>query len=111
VASPFGTILDMGCPALLAIFWREGGPLDINDIYDNGPTNGNTDAWTINFGFIVSDSFNVTQGNNTNVTGMSFAAWMAPGDVLDSAEVSITSSLVPQVRVLRLDANLGPGRS
>jgi hypothetical protein len=42
---------------------------------------------------------------------MSFAAWMAPGDVLDSAEVSITSSLVPQVRVLRLDANLGPGRS
>jgi hypothetical protein len=68
------------------------GPLDSNDIYDNGPTNGNTDAWTINFGFIVSDSFNVTQGNNTNVTGMSFAAWMAPGDVLDSAEVSITSS-------------------
>ncbi|MGA2689406.1 MAG: hypothetical protein ABSE85_15190, partial [Candidatus Korobacteraceae bacterium] len=68
------------------------GPLDSNDIYDNGPTNGNTDAWTINFGFIVSDSFNVTQGNNTNVTGMSFAAWMAPGDILDSAEVSITSS-------------------
>jgi len=31
VASPFGTILDMGCPALLAIFWREGGPLDINE--------------------------------------------------------------------------------
>ena len=36
------------------------GPLDSNDIYDNGPINGNTDAWTINFGFIVSDSFNVT---------------------------------------------------
>jgi hypothetical protein len=68
------------------------GPLDSNDIYDNGPTNGNTDAWTINFGFITSDSFNVTQGNNTSITGMSFAAWMAPGDVVDSAEVSITSS-------------------
>jgi uncharacterized repeat protein (TIGR03803 family) len=68
------------------------GPLDSNDIYDNGPTNGNTDAWTINFGFITSDSFNVTQGNNTSITGMSFAAWMAPGDVLDSVEVSITSS-------------------
>jgi uncharacterized repeat protein (TIGR03803 family) len=68
------------------------GPLDSNDIYDNGPTNGNTDAWTINFGFIVSDSFNVTQGNNTSVTGMSFAAWLNPGDVLGSAEVSITSS-------------------
>jgi len=24
------------------------------DIYNNGPINGNTDAWTINFGFIVS---------------------------------------------------------
>ena len=68
------------------------GPLDSNDIYDNGPTNGNTDAWTINFGFITSDSFNVSQGNNTSITGMSFAAWMAPGDVLDSVEVSITSS-------------------
>ena len=65
-------------------------PLDSNDIYDNGPTNGNTDAWTINFGFIVSDSFNVTD-NNTSVTGMSFAAWMSPGDVLSSAELSITS--------------------
>jgi uncharacterized repeat protein (TIGR03803 family) len=68
------------------------GPLQGYNIYDNGPTNGNTDAWTINFGFIVSDSFNVTQGNNTSVTGMSFAAWMFPGDVLGSAEVSITSS-------------------
>ena len=27
------------------------------DLYDNGPTNGTVDAWTINFGFIVSDSF------------------------------------------------------
>ncbi len=26
-------------------------------IYENGPINGNTDAWTINFGFVVSDSF------------------------------------------------------
>jgi len=67
------------------------GPLDSNDIYDNGPTNGNTDAWTINFGFIVSDSFNVT-GSTATVTGMSFAAWMFPGDTLTSAEVSITSS-------------------
>jgi hypothetical protein len=67
------------------------GPLDSSDIYDNGPTNGNTDAWTINFGFITSDSFNVAN-NNTSVTGMSFASWMFPGDVLGSVEVSITSS-------------------
>jgi uncharacterized repeat protein (TIGR03803 family) len=59
--------------------------------YDNGPSNGNNDAWTINFGYIVSDSFNVSNGSAT-VTGMSFAAWMFPGDVLSTAEVSITSS-------------------
>ena len=67
------------------------GPRDGNDIYDNGPINGNTDAWTINFGFIVGDTFNVAN-NGTEVTGMSFGAWLSPGDTLTSAELSITSS-------------------
>jgi uncharacterized repeat protein (TIGR03803 family) len=66
------------------------GPLDSSDIYDNGSINGNTDAWTINFGFIVSDSFNVTY-NGTIITGMSFGAWLYSGDTLTSVEVSITS--------------------
>ncbi len=65
-------------------------PAIAQDIYDNGPTNGNTDAWTVNFGFIVSDTFN-TSVANTQITGVTFATWMAPGDVLSSAEVSITS--------------------
>jgi hypothetical protein len=65
-------------------------PAMAQDIYDNGPTNGNTDAWTVNFGFVVSDTFNTSLAN-TQITGVTFAAWMAPGDVLDSAEVSITS--------------------
>ena len=60
-----------------------------NDLYDNGPTNGTTDAWTINFGFSVSDSFTIP---NSGVWGLAFAAWLAPGDVLETAEVSITSS-------------------
>jgi PEP-CTERM motif len=60
------------------------------DIYDNGPTNGTTDGWTINFGFAVSDSFTLAAASN--VTGLNFAAWTTPGDVLQSAEVSITSS-------------------
>ena len=38
---------------------KHRGPLDPSDIYDNGPINGNTDAWDINFGFIVSDSFTI----------------------------------------------------
>ena len=59
-------------------------------LYDNGPTNGTTDAWTINFGFIVSDTF--TLGSASSPIGITFAAWLFPGDILESAEVSITSS-------------------
>ena len=61
-----------------------------NDIYDNGAINGTTDAWTINSGFTVSDTF--TLGSTSTVNGLSFGAWLEPGDSLVSAEVSITSS-------------------
>jgi hypothetical protein len=44
-----------------------------NDVYDNGPTNGTTDGWTINFGFAVSDTFNLTAASTIN--GLNFAAW------------------------------------
>jgi uncharacterized repeat protein (TIGR03803 family) len=60
-----------------------------NDLYDNGPTNGTTDAWTINFGFTVSDSFTV---NAANASGLTFAAWLSPGDTLQSVEVQIGTS-------------------
>jgi uncharacterized repeat protein (TIGR03803 family) len=65
-------------------------PGQSNDIYDNGPINGNADAWDINFGFVVSDTFTIPSSGNT-VTGMSFGAWLFPGDTLTSAELSITS--------------------
>ena len=68
-------------------------PLQDDVLYNNGPINGTTDAWTINFGFIVSDSFIVTQGNGTPITGMSFGGWLNEGDTLESAEVSITSGI------------------
>ena len=60
-------------------------------LYSNGPTNGNTDAWTVNFGFIVSDSFYLPS-NYTGIGGADFAMWLLPGDTLTSAELSITSS-------------------
>ncbi len=66
------------------------GPLQPNDIYDNGPINGNTDAWTINFGFVVSDTFTVPSGGAT-ITGGSFGMWLFSGDTLNTAELSITS--------------------
>jgi hypothetical protein len=65
-------------------------PATAQTVYSNGPINGNTDAWTINFGFIVSDTFNVTN-NDTTITGGSFGMWLVPGDTLTSAELSITS--------------------
>jgi len=61
-----------------------------NDLYDNGPINGTVLGWTINFGFAVSDQF--TLGGNSTVNGITFGAWLFPGDSLTSAEVSITSS-------------------
>ena len=75
-------------PALARPRPRGGAPLD-GIIYDNGPINGNTNAWTINFGFVTSDTFTI--GSDGNVTGMSFGAWLFPGDVMQSAEISITS--------------------
>jgi PEP-CTERM motif-containing protein len=59
-------------------------------VYDNGPINGNTDAWNIAFGFIVSDTFTVAN-DGTQITGFNMADWLIPGDTVISAELSITS--------------------
>jgi hypothetical protein len=59
-------------------------------IYDNGHAGTDTDAWTINSGFVVSDTFTVSQGAS-QVNGFVFNAWLFPGDVLESVEVSITA--------------------
>jgi hypothetical protein len=56
--------------------------------YDNGPINGTTDAWAINFGFIVSDSFVVA--GTTTIAGFDFGVWKS-GDTLSSVQWSITS--------------------
>jgi len=57
--------------------------------YDNGPINGTTDAWTINFGYIVSDSY-ISDGST--VTGFSFGTWEFPGDTMLTVDWSITSA-------------------
>lgn len=59
-------------------------------LYNNGPINGATDAWTINEGFNVNDSFTISTGNST-INGLSFGAWLFPGDVLESVQVLMTS--------------------
>ncbi len=78
-------------PANVLARGHRGGPLDAMEIYDNGPINGTTDAWTINGGFVVSDTFTVGSGGGP-VNGLTFGAWMFPGDVFQTVEISITSS-------------------
>jgi hypothetical protein len=58
-------------------------------MYDNGPINGTTDAWTINFGYVVSDTF-VAGGSSVN--GFSFGIWEFPGDRLETVDWSITTA-------------------
>ena len=60
-------------------------------LYDNGPINGTVDAWSVSGGFAVSDTFTIG-GGGASVTGMSFGAWLFPGDQIHFGELSITSS-------------------
>jgi hypothetical protein len=57
--------------------------------YDNGPINGTTDAWTINFGYIVSDSY-VSDGGT--LTAFEIGVWEFPGDTMLSVDWSVTSA-------------------
>ncbi len=69
------------------------------DVYDNGPSDGQDYGWVINFGFATSDSFVYNNPDSCGwgaaqcpINGVTFVAWLFPGDTLQSAEVSITSS-------------------
>ncbi len=56
--------------------------------YDNGPIIGNIDAWTINFGFTVSDSY---VAGGTTVNGFEFGAREFPGDRMTSVDWIIST--------------------
>jgi PEP-CTERM motif len=58
-----------------------------NVSYDNGPFGGN-DAWTINFGYSVQDSFYL--GARTQITEADFYVWEFPGDTMLSVDWQIS---------------------
>ncbi len=58
-------------------------------LYDNPNSGYNTDAWTINFGFTVANSF-VLSANST-VTGVDFAAWESTAGDLSGVDWEIDS--------------------
>ena len=83
---PLSFVLAMLCITLSAVLPAAAQ----QTLYENGPINGNTDAWTINFGFFISDNFTISTGNST-VSGMSFGVWLTPGDILESVELTLSS--------------------
>jgi PEP-CTERM motif len=62
-------------------------PAAAANVYDNGPVNGQVDAWLINFGFDVADSFVVPNNNQLLINGIDFWAWLFPGDSIASVQV------------------------
>jgi hypothetical protein len=81
--------------SLLALCLAIASPAIAQDIYDNGPVNGQVDAWTINAGFAVSDTIHCCMGlgigPQTSITGLDFWAWVEPGDTATSVEVQFSS--------------------
>ena len=73
---------------LLCLTLAAGPALAQGNVYDNGPLDGQTEAFTINFGNSVSNSFTVSN-NNGNIGGMDFVAWLSPGDTITSVEIQI----------------------
>ena len=59
--------------------------------YNNGPYNGTNDAWTINFGFTVSDSYNNNPPSGT--TGIDFVYWdVSANDIVTTVDVQFGST-------------------
>ena len=50
-------------------------PAMADTLYDNGPYNGTTDAWTINFGFSVSDEAKVANISRSNIKNNVIVYW------------------------------------
>ncbi len=72
----------------IALLLLAAAPATADILYDNGPVLNTQSAWTINFGFSVTNSM-VVSGT---VEGLQFWTLEFPGDVLQSVEVEIGSS-------------------
>jgi hypothetical protein len=57
-------------------------PSMADTLYDNGPINGTTNAWDINFGYSVSDA--AANTSKSNVLNAGIAVWVSPSDHVTS---------------------------
>jgi hypothetical protein len=82
VRSPIVSLLLLTlCLTLAAV------PAMAGELYNNGTSTLETDAYTINFSFAVSDSFPLA--TSATVNSAQFIFWMEPGDILASVDLSI----------------------
>ena len=65
-------------------------PAMADTLYDNGAYNGTVDAWTINFGFSVSDSFTCSAA--CSVEDFHMVNWNTPGFVTTGVEIQLGAS-------------------
>ncbi len=72
------------CLALAAV------PAFAQGMGNNGGINGTTDAWTINFGYVVSDTF--TLATNSTLTGVTIGVWEFPGDVGSTIDYTVSAT-------------------
>jgi hypothetical protein len=78
----FLSLLTIVC-LLLAV-----APAMADTSYSNGPYNGTADAWLINFGFSVSDSFTLDSGSS--IYEFDFVYWDASGsDLLTTVDMAL----------------------
>ncbi len=77
-------VLTLLCLALVA-------PALATTLYSNGPINGTVNAYTINFGYQVADSF--TLSSPASVQGVTFGSWNFPGDTPSTVDWQILSGI------------------
>ena len=65
-------------------------PAMADTLYSNGPFNGTADAWTINFGFSVSDSYNCSFYYYCNVEDLHIVYWdTSTTDLLTTVDMAL----------------------
>jgi hypothetical protein len=65
-------------------------PASAQVLYDNGPINGNAALWSIAFGYVVSDTLDLSA--NQTVTGFAIGIWNEDYDTMTSLQWSLTSA-------------------
>jgi hypothetical protein len=76
--------------AALSLVLGMSGAASAAVLYDNGPIDANTDAFTLGYGYKVSNSFTLAQ--NSTVTGVDFGVWTGIGDTVKTVQWSILST-------------------